>query len=435
MVVEVRKRTSGGFRRTGTQKVVFSPGGETSTTIIPFVFPNKEETSSENHPYWNRINQIDADVYSVGADGKTRFFARPAKGRDTGGPFSHITRGHWISHPDSFVFNVASNPYREYRGPIAARFSNAGTNDGQWPTASVHTPSVMAALGTKAIAITLPTNPAANLATALGELRNDGLPKIPTSAIVKAVLSRYRLLGSLGKEHLNLVFGWAPLISDVRKLAASVKNSDHIIKQFERDSGRPVRRRLHFPTVEDVSTSLVSASTLPVPGFHGTQVISPGKLEKETKTVVKSWFSACYTYYLDPGIDAKGKLRRQEQIANRLLGARVNPEVLWELTPWSWAVDWVTNVGDITTNISALLNDSLCIRWAYVMMETTITDTYTLTGCRLRGVPEGAFTQKFWTKTQSRMKATPYGFGLDPATFSDQQKAIILALGISRSQF
>jgi hypothetical protein len=435
MVVETRKRASGGFRRTGIQKVVFSPGGETSITKVPFVFPNREETTSENHPYWNRISQIDADVHSVGADGKTRFFARPAKNRDTGGPFTHIARGHWISHPNSFVFNVLSNPYREYKGPIAARYSNVGTTDSQWPAIPAHSASIMNALGTKAIALTLPTNPAAHLATALGELKNDGLPKIPTAALVKAVLGRYRLLGSLSNEYLNLVFGWAPLINDVRELAFAVQNSDVIIEQFIRDSGRPIRRRLHFPTVRTTTTSLVSTNTLPVPGFHGSQVLSTGKLEKETTTVTKSWFSACYTYWLDPGIDARGKLKRQEQIAHKLLGARVNPEVLWELTPWSWAIDWVTNVGDITTNISALLNDSLCIRWAYVMMETTITDTYTLTGCRLRGVPEGAFIQKFWTKTQSRVKATPYGFGLDPASFTSQQKAIILALGISRSQF
>jgi hypothetical protein len=221
-------------------------------------------------------------------------------------------------------------------------------------------------------------------------------------------------------------------------IAKAVRKSAKIIEQFQRDSGRPVRRHLQFPDTvssEYLSFTADAPSSIPTPAFD-PQVYNTqrGPTITHRTESIRTWFSGCYTYYLDPGKTALGRLHRQEQIANKLLGIRINPETLWELQPWSWAIDWIANTGDIMTNISALSRDSLVLRWGYVMRYHRITDTY------YRGKPDtfkspgprGPFVQSFTTVVKKRRVATPYGFGLSYDGFSNRQKAIIAALGLSR---
>ena len=83
-------------------------------------------------------------------------------------------------------------------------------------------------------------------------------------------------------------------------------------------------------------------------------------------------------------------------------------------------------------NLTAFSNDSLVMRWGYIMCKYTCRDTYLLEGVRLKGMPSGPVSQTFVTQVKKRNRATPYGFGLDPATFTTRQWAILGALGISR---
>jgi hypothetical protein len=430
---ETRKRVGPGIDRTGIQRTTFS--GSTPVDIAKeYYYWTSEEVTSEDHPYWHIIQH--ARYLDTLPSRRAPGSFHPMRNRDAGGPFNHVKRWTWISHPNVYVYTSAvSNPKREYWGPMAYSLST-GASTSQYPTPAVHSLAEMNVIGTSCIAATIPTSPAASLATILGELRADGLPAVPVQEIAKSVLKRYRTarkLGTIGSEYLNYVFGWAPLINDSRQLASAVNNSQEIIRQFERDSGRQIRRRLDLGVTRTIAPAVVEASnTQPSPGFFSTQVLSTGVRTKQRTTEVHTWFSACYTYWLDSGETLRGRLRRNEQIANKLLGHRINPEVLWELTPWSWAADWIGNIGQVMGNLSALSSDSLVIRWAYVMRTTRITDTYTWTGCRFRGVQDGPITQVFTSETKTRVKATPYGFGLNPASFTNRQWAILAALGISR---
>jgi hypothetical protein len=58
--------------------------------------------------------------------------------------------------------------------------------------------TVLNALGATAVSRVEPTNPAADLSQALGELYRDGLPSLPG-----------KQEGNLGSEYLNMQFGWA----------------------------------------------------------------------------------------------------------------------------------------------------------------------------------------------------------------------------------
>jgi hypothetical protein len=114
-------------------------------------------------------------------------------------------------------------------------------------------------------------------------------------------------------------------------------------------------------------------------------------------------------------------------------GFNITPEILWELTPWSWLADWETNMGTVLHNLSAFAQDGLVMRWGYAMEEKISSVTYDLSGGRFFNGESTDCTQTFETIRRQRWNATPYGFGLNPDGFTARQWSILAALGISRA--
>jgi hypothetical protein len=113
---------------------------------------------------------------------------------------------------------------------------------------------------------------------------------------------------------------------------------------------------------------------------------------------------------------------------------QLTPEVLWNLSPWSWAADWFANTGDVLHNISAFRDDGLVMPYAYIMRKRTHIVEQDLDGYTLRRLgPQPGVSQRFTTTVKSRHKATPWGFGLNPLSFTVRQWAITTALGLSKS--
>jgi hypothetical protein len=282
---------------------------------------------------------------------------------------------------------------------------------------------------------TIPTNPLAGLAVAVGEIR-EGIPGLVGADFFK---SRTGIAKSAGSEYLNVQFGWVPLVSDVQAFSHSVSHRDEILREYERLSGKRVRRRMSWPT-EDTTTVSTTSGKYPVGHVNSYLLMDSGTLTTTTIQKKRRWFSGCYTYYLAP--QSGHSSERNEQLANRLYGTRLTPDVLWELAPWSWAADWFANTGDVLHNVSAFANDGLVMPYAYVMEESIHEVTYELKGCTFPITPnypamiESAPTtlvQRLRTTTKKRIRATPFGFGLNESTFSGRQLAIIGALGLSRS--
>lgn len=395
-----------------------------------------EETTSKENPDWYSNLKLARRIESAHT-GTSDYVAGLVRNRDIGGDFDSVKHDFWISHPDVRLdVSVPGSRHYVYSGAIVPQDESVSSSNIHWPVVPRASDTELAALGTKAIALTIPTNPNVNLAAAMGELRNDGFAAIPSKAVAHAMLKRYRLAGkaaSVGSEYLNVVFGWKPFLSDIKDLRQSVRDSKIILDQYVRDSGKPIRRRFTFPSMKSTTITTLGAGSIRPAFAPFWYSDSSSVLVKQRDEHVRTWFSGCYTYFLDPGEVAQGKLIRAEQLANKLYGTRVNPEVIWELAPWSWAVDWAVNIGDILTNVSALQRDSLVIRWAYVMREHRITDTYTLFGPTFKTGMRGPYSQSFTTVRKRRLKATPYGFGLTFDGFTTQQLAILAALGISRS--
>lgn len=380
-----------------------------------------DEPNSE----WNEFAVV-GDQNLIYSEGHTR----SRRGWDSGGPFECHKHTYTETSSLGEMAYLASpfGTYR-YRGPQYAHTESTNPSSSLWPDVVASPDFILVPAGATAISRTLPTNPTANLAQFLGELR-EGLPR---RFGVDFFRSRALAAKKAGGDYLNYEFGWKPLVKDVRSFAHAVRDSDRILDRYEKGSGLRVRRRYEFPVETTVDTFDHGLDT-PRPLLVTPQYIN--YLGAKTERVVETrrvWFSGCYTYFLPPSNTGgrKGWLQR----ANKLLGVRITPETLWNLAPWSWASDWFANTGDVMKNISAFSHDGLVMQYGYVMEKITKSRTISLAGIRYATAPgPHDFSQTWTTTSMKRLEASPFGFGLNPnwSSFTSRQIAIATALGLQR---
>jgi len=356
---------------------------------------------------------------------------------DVGGPFftqkSYVLSKHKVkSIVNEFVYD--NNPERRRRythtGLLVANPNPTSSSSDIYPPSYATSDDDLDEMGASAIANCAPTNSPANASTFLGELMKDGLPSLIGSQFWKDRTSKAK---SASGEYLNIQFGWRPLVNDVSKFADVVRHADTVLAQFERDSGRVVRRKYKFP--DEVSTESVQIAydgqATPF-GVYAT-VLGPGQtwgpVVRTRKITKRRYFSGAFTYFLPSGYDSRNEMSRFALLAERL-GAVPTPDVLWELAPWSWAIDWFSNAGDVVSNISNYAKYGLIMRYGYIMEHVIVQDTYTQEGNN----PFKVDPLILVTETKRRRQANPYGFGVSWDGLSSFQASILAALGINRSR-
>jgi hypothetical protein len=291
-------------------------------------------------------------------------------------------------------------------------------------------------VGSRIVGQVAPTAAEAAAATFLGEILKDGLPRIPGIRSYSDI-SKLAEVGS--DEYLNYKFGLAPIKSDLQKMAQAVQQATKLMKQLRRDSDRIVRRKAEMqPVVQtvdmgtDTSNGFIGLPRMnlqtPPPMFN----VIP--LQRVTDIVTQQYsFSGAFTYHLNQALEFLGKLDEYAEKANHLLGTEITLETLWNLTRWSWLVDWFADVGSFLHNVSLFHSNSLVMRYGYIMCHTTHVRQRTVKGL----VPIGrcshdTIVSYASVEAKQRRRATPYGFGLNTASFSDTQWAILGALGMTR---
>jgi hypothetical protein len=382
-------------------------------------------TVSENHPGWKDIK-------------------KGVQSSDEGGPF--LMQRRYVEGPlgsTSFHVHKTDSPIRFattdffYNGPMLP--TNGIVVGDKWPPYFQSGASQLDAYGTTAIARCKPANNIASLAETLLELRRDGIPKLVGAGLWKAK-TRTQLQRASGDELLNIEFGYKPLASDIANAAAVIYDADRLIKQYKRDAGKVVRRRFAFPPIIEDSYQVIGSNTnAGLLGPTSTGLIdwdnfSKGEVVLRQTRERRVWFSGAFTYFLPVDPKLLGEIDARSGPLKKLLGLEISPETLWNLAPWSWAVDWVSNTGDVISNLQSWTRDGMVLHYGYVMEHTIARDTYVYVG------PSGWATSTkppvvtLVSETKQRRGATPFGFGLKYGEFSDRQKAIITALGLSRSR-
>jgi hypothetical protein len=120
------------------------------------------------------------------------------------------------------------------------------------------------------------------------------------------------------------------------------------------------------------------------------------------------------------------------QKAKYLLGLKgLTPDLVWELLPFSWLSDWFVNIGNLISVNQALQEDSLVLRYGYLMQHDVTEIVFKHPSLPFRTGSTGELSAKLTYETKQRVRATPYGFGLNPSQFTTSQWAILAALGLT----
>jgi len=399
-------------------------GVSSITQVIPprtgtWETSGRQVTVSEGHPFRTRPKGIS----NVGGpfDTQRQYMASDLSG-------SSLSYRYWVVQQGPGGVNVEQ--IRNYSGPLLAIGPSGG--DGVWPYPPSHksSDSELAALGTTAIARCNPGNSIASAGTALGETYGEGINFLPSSTNWKGKLQAIR---NAGKDYLAVQFGWLPLVADIVDFAVSVGQFDAVLAQYERDAGRLVRRRYEFPTITERSDTIVPGAPPWFLGSAGNCIATYGNRILQRTITKKRWFSGAFTYHLPTGYDSRSKVSRYALFADRI-GLKPSPELLWELAPWSWAVDWFSNAGDVISNISRFAIDGNVLAYGYIMETVTVRDVYTYVGgTQNNGSALPVHPVVLVTETKTRRGASPYGFDVGWDGLSPFQASILLALGLSRS--
>jgi len=391
---------------------------------VPFSYapPTGKLTSYTAAPFtYTQVTQTRGHAWPSAKRGKS----------DAGGNFS-------TSKIDSVALNGEQAPYvlafgYEYSGREYAVNPRTAISDALGYVSFTSDANLMQK-GTTAIANCIPTNPVADAGTFIGELK-EGLPKLAGKSLFKSHFKDYRKYGS---EYLNYEFGWKPLVSDLQKFGQAYQQSDKIIEQLHKDSGKNVRRHFTFPDVVEsykLTRNGSLASGAAGGSYYANLYYSPAGVGLSVDVTVRTetWFSGCFTYHIDLGNTLRDRLSRQAAEARKLYGVELTPATVWNLAPWSWAVDWEGNIGDVLHNVSRFSQDGLVMRYGYIMQKKTAQVSYTLPwGGRFKASPKTDLRLGITASSRIRRRATPFGFGFDMTALSGRQSAILGALGISR---
>jgi hypothetical protein len=306
---------------------------------------------------------------------------------------------------------------------------------------------------------TLPGAPVANIGQFLVELRD--LPQTPgrgflynkgdifrgfakLSDIPKRALHHLKNFRNHGSEYLNVVFGWKPFVSDLRKMYNLQKRADAALTRLIRQNGKGIRRKATLEH-DKQSQSFTKEYNYPYSGLLSQKPYrySGKSFVRVQRTVeTKVWYAARYQYFIPEENLQSSQWTKRAKLA--LMGAYPSPELLWEVMPWSWLVDWFTNFGDVATNLSYHPAENLISNYSFVMKhvkeETVATCHVSHPAQSSQYITVKSVDHTFRSVYKSETKARAGGvnpFGLDVrwADLSPYQMSIVAALGLSRSSF
>lgn len=232
-------------------------------------------------------------------------------------------------------------------------------------------------------------------------------------------------------DWLNYSFGWVPFLSDLTSLYKTHKTIDTRMQRLTAYNGRWERRG--GVVLNDSSTDVVSSSSTnsghysPV-GDTAYMRQPYGSHQLLCTSSKKVWFVGKFRYYI-PNL-GKSKWQYYNQMRKQY-GFNISPELVYNITPWSWLVDWFSNVGDVVANHCSV--DNLVAKYAYVMGTTSM--NYTLNSTLdfyALSVPHISHSWNFQFTRKRRAVANPFGFGLTFDGLSLRQMSILAALGLSR---
>lgn len=361
--------------------------------------------------------------------------------RSGGGLF--IAHEGWKHLPARGVY-VRHNDTNWFRGDQYCTQLSASYSYNSQPTpffsAGWHTEGAARANGTRAISRMRPGNPVANVGQAVTEAARGGVPRNPFSGAYNALrLMRQRSFvenaRNAGSDYLNVEFGWKPFLKDLQETVKLTLSLDHRLKQLARDNGKKVRRRLKLPgkpyngpTSTSSGTALAYALKPTLHSFFYAGGSNKGGLTVSEHGSDDAWVSGAFKYWI-PDIGGSAWTKRATAA---LYGLTPTPSLLWEVLPWSWLIDWHSNVGEILKNLSANAAENLVMEYGFSMFHKYTLKNYEQWTTYIDG-SQGRASLAYVKETKVRVLASPYSFDIGLPNYSDRQIAILASLGLTRA--
>lgn len=258
----------------------------------------------------------------------------------------------------------------------------------------------------------------------------------PTRATPQVFMAPKRV----ADDFLNVNFGWIPFVSDLRRLRQVYENQGQYISRITRENGLWHKRK--WVHDESESTTVVGSGTgyavIPSGPLIDKMCVADGLGRKAYWQMVlnvkkRVWSEGSFKYYRPEFDDTQSGYHSAYNQVSRYLtlyGLRISPSTVYNATPWSWLVDWASNVGDHVDRVTDWGVDGIVARYMYLMthFERRLELTQVI---NFRGGPIAMTWTRLIESKQRQEAGTPYGFGL-ASGLSARQIAILAALGLSR---
>lgn len=350
----------------------------------------------------------------------------------SGGPF--FTARNVPRIPTMNVKLWTHTPERKYSGPIVQPL-NFGDGYKVPSLAMSQEDSHLDKWGATAIHIVDPLNPNAETGVALGEILLDRRISLP---VIQSWKRRTEKAKAAGSEYLAAQFGWLPLVEEIKNTIQSIEQGQTIMENYHSLDGHEVHREFEFEPIETDDSIVVNPSTRcrysSTSNVSDFNAIRPAVQSRRTTKTIRRWFSGTFTHYPNKAYDSMlGKrIASKRGEIDKLYGLTLTPDVLWELAPWSWAIDWFSNIGDVINNFTSFELNGLVMKYGFIMEEESFKETCFMSSTGITGYDRPP--PNIWNEgTRKRRKeANPFGFGVGWEGLSPTQLAITAALGITR---
>jgi len=244
-----------------------------------------------------------------------------------------------------------------------------------------------------------------------------------------------------GKLFLAEQFGWKPLLRDVRDFYVAHLALKNSLEQVIRDEGKEVRRSARLKTNTFTNVGSVYQSYGAFSPTFVTQMYASQPEFFDTYTYTEDvWLKGAFKYWL-PGSANRLDWKWRSWMLARMYGANPTPYRVYKAIPWTWLIDWFSNVGNVIGAMSSNVEERLAANYCYTMCHIKAESVRHSRGLFYSANNWDAITPISSSCTITREHKARIGAGIfgptvsdDPLDLTGTQAAILGAIGVSRSR-
>lgn len=201
----------------------------------------------------------------------------------------------------------------------------------------------------------------ASLQKTLGDLRSLYTSLSKSKHLQEIVFNLKKTSKDIPNEYLSYHFGWKQTYKDVMELLALPKTLGKKYDFLIRRATKPTTFRVKKDFLSSLSTGLPTFNYDSAPVEYGIDQTTRLERKTQLRLVVNATFDF-------PPLNTVSF--RSGSFLDRM-GLVPRPTDLYNLTPWTWLVDWFTGLGSYVELIDQMSRDTSLINWGMITGHTT----------------------------------------------------------------